>query len=285
MAQAKTYLLAPNFDFQPDGPIALGNIIADPFNPTYVLSSLDPAAPTPEVGTTTQLEHNISRSHGLSAHAGVWAQFLQTASVDVRGQISKDVTTRYTTSALETRYFKAYPTDKDAAERVKAPKVQAAIKAGLFGDQPVYMVTGVKIAKDFALESGVQRSVGGEVGGGAPVPAAGDFSVGAEVGGERRRAEEQSFRTMHDIVFAFQLHVISHKGWRQKRAVAQVYKSKAAFLNDDVVKAVDAAPMEATPATKDDLMQVEVGDMSVETVEVGEGEEKCVCISFKEIEE
>ncbi|KAK5003850.1 hypothetical protein LTR28_009669, partial [Elasticomyces elasticus] len=151
MAQVKTYLLAPNFTFQPGGPIALGNIIADPSDPTYVLSYLDTAVSNPEIVSTTELEHNISRSRGGSAHASVWAQFLQTASANISSQGSKDVITRYTTSALETRYFKVYPTDEDVKERIKAEKVQAAIKAGLFGDQPVYMVTGVKIARDFAL--------------------------------------------------------------------------------------------------------------------------------------
>ena len=37
-----------------------------------------------------------------------------------------------------------------------------------------------------------------------------------------------------DVVFAYQLHVVKHKGWRGKYVNISVYKPEAAFLNNNV---------------------------------------------------
>jgi hypothetical protein len=283
MSKVKTYLLAPNFTFQEDGPVALGNIIADPFKPTGVLSKPDPAAPPGEIVTTTELENSYGRSRGHSMHASIFARFLQTASANIGGKKAKDVTTRYSMESMETRYFKADPAEEEVAVRCQAPRVRAAIKAGVFGDQPVYMITGIKIAKGFTLESGIESSKEATLGGSALVPPAGDFSLGAVVSGSRRKGMQDSFRSGNNIVFAYQLHVISHKGWREKRVEMDVYESKAAFLNEDGEK-VDEAPMEATTVTTDDLaVLIEAEDVAVDALEAQDDDEQFLCIAYKEL--
>jgi hypothetical protein len=46
---------------------------------------------------------------------------------------------------------------------------------GVFGDQPVYIITGIKIAKGFVLEGGIESSKEATLGGSAAVPPAGRF--------------------------------------------------------------------------------------------------------------
>ena len=57
-------------------------------------------------------------------------------------------------------------------------------------------------------------------------------SVGAEVGGSRRREVEHSSKSGVDIIFAYQLHVIAEKGWRKKNLEVRTYKGKHAFLGE-----------------------------------------------------
>ena len=53
----------------------------------------------------------------------------------------------YNLDILETVYMKVNPSDKGAIERIKEPKVQAAIRAALFRPTPAYMIIGLEIAK------------------------------------------------------------------------------------------------------------------------------------------
>ncbi|KAL7950668.1 hypothetical protein V8C42DRAFT_307201 [Trichoderma barbatum] len=59
----ETYILAPNFAFGPDGPIRIGNIIADPFYPTKFLSRPANFPPTPTSSTLTVLSLKTATSH------------------------------------------------------------------------------------------------------------------------------------------------------------------------------------------------------------------------------
>ena len=129
--------------------------------------------------------------------------------------------TKYTMSGgVETLYFE--PTDEEVTARVEANgRIRAVMSSGLFGHTPVYMITGLKIAKGFALEQSASTSARAQVGGSAPVdPTGTTASIGAEVGGERGRGEESAFRMGKepDMIFAYQCHCITRKGGGGRRA-------------------------------------------------------------------
>lgn len=279
MASKKTYLLAPNFTFQPDGPLRLGSVIADPFRPTKPLSTI-PALP--DTITHTELERTISRGNSRSLHSSIWAQFLQTASANIGVGVSKDVLTQYTMDSLETVYFQSDPTDAEAMEYARDGKVRAAMKAGIFGTQPVYMVTGLKIAKGFRLVSEIASTREGNVGASAPV--VDQVSLGAKVGFSKGKTVEESLVAGSDIVFAYQLHVIAEKGWRHKRVEADLYEPKSAFLGHEE-ESVEEKPVEAGTATAADLLDFaeENEDDTVKLVEARDGDGACICITFQEI--
>ncbi|KFZ13235.1 hypothetical protein V501_03790 [Pseudogymnoascus sp. VKM F-4519 (FW-2642)] len=281
MSETKIYFLAPEFGILPDGSIALGNIIEDPASPTRVLSRLDPPLPSEKINISNEKNNAYSRSRGGSIDASIWARFLQVGSVGVGGGGGRDATTDYTMSGLETRTFKHDPTDAEATERTKDPNVQAAMDSGLLGNQPVYMVTAIKVARDFCYMRGTGSHIEGYANAAGAVSA--NASVGGAVNAEHHRGQHDSAESLNDIVFAFRLHIISKKGWRKNRTEAHLFKSKAAFLTDDNGASADADTMEVSATTEGDLAKLPLEGVSISTENMTNGEESCVCISLTEI--
>jgi hypothetical protein len=277
MGETKTYFLAPEFGILPDGSIALGNIIEDPASLTRVLSRLDPPLPSEKINTSKEKNNAYSRSHGGSIDANIWARFLQLGSAGIGGGGGRDAKTDYTMSGLETRMFKYDPTDAEATEQTKDPNVQAAMD-GPFGHQPVYMVTAIKIARDFCYKRGTGSHIEGHANAAGAVSA--DTSMGGDADAEHHREELESAESMNDIVFAFRLHIISKKGWRKNRTEAHLFKSKAAFLSNDNSGSADAETMEVSATTEEDLAQLSLEGVSISTENITNGEENCVCISL-----
>ncbi|KAI9869217.1 MAG: hypothetical protein M1813_000005 [Trichoglossum hirsutum] len=276
----KTYLLAPNFTLEPDGSIRIGRIIADPFRPTKPLH-IPQTEPTIATHTDFDSSYSLENSHALQG--SIWAQFLQTASANVSAGISKDVLTQYTMDSLETIRIKEDPTDKEATELVNHPEVQAAVNAGILGSAPVYMITGIKVAKGFRLTTQVARTHEVQVGASAPITE--DVGIGAEVGISRTAAAEDTLRSGSDIIFAYQLHIIARKRWWRKEVSADIYAPPSAFLSEDEHEAVEEE-VAVNNITSEQLMSAaeENEDGSVKAAIVLEGGEACVCISFQESE-
>ncbi|KAG8628132.1 hypothetical protein KVT40_004005 [Elsinoe batatas] len=221
-----TYLLAPNF-----GSLVLGSIIEDPFRTTQVRSKL---TSPPKVVTHTETETSSSRSGGKSCHSSIFAQFLATATANLSGDVSKITSDKYEMDSLETSYFDPEITDEEATALVRDDaKVRASINGGRFGGRPVYVVSGLKVATAFRYNMEVSTSKSGTVGGAVPIVEG--VGVGAEVGGSREKVSSRADTTAQDIIFAYQLHKIEEKGFREKsrRAESVVFVHKAAFLGKD----------------------------------------------------
>ncbi|KAM0812421.1 hypothetical protein AB5N19_12411 [Seiridium cardinale] len=280
MAAVKTYILAPNFQYKPSGAIQLGNIIADPLRPAKALSVL-PAEKRPPVDSITEYNHELSGEKGRLLSAGVWSQFLQTVGGDIRAERDANTLKKYEMEELETRYLRDEPPDDDPdiALRLSEPKVRATIKAGLFRNQPVYMITGVKIARGLTVRNERSTRVGGGLG--STVPVTESVSVGGELRGERRDAKVSAFKGgKEDIVFAYQLHVIRLKG-RKKKVVVGAFESEAALLHgEEVPSDLEVEGTTIGMATADELREIaDDENAGIETCEVLDaGGSKCVCI-------
>ncbi|KAF9779081.1 hypothetical protein IL306_002661 [Fusarium sp. DS 682] len=277
MSAVKTYLLAPNFSYHVNTSICMGDIIQDPKDPTRPLSS-PPESLTQETESHVDYDNMLSKSTSHSLHGSIWAKFLETVNANVGGGVSNELIDKYTMDRLETIYYKKQPMDEEAAERIKAPKVKAAIKSGLFGKSPVYMITGLKVARGFRVKSGKASKKEGNAALQAPVTS--EVDLGAEVSLSSTNDTEESYRSGQDIIFAYQLHIISHKGWRQKDTDIRVHKSKAAFLNEDD-EVVEEEPVGIHHATEDDVREFD-DEMLVDVLPASDGEEPCVCIVFKD---
>ncbi|KAF4954706.1 hypothetical protein FSARC_12036 [Fusarium sarcochroum] len=279
MAAVRTYILAPNFQYKPSGPIQIGNIIADPFQPARALSNL-PEHKAPDIETITEYAHELTQERGHSIGIGFWAQFLQSIGANVSVDHGKDILQEYSIEELETRYMRNEPLDNDAdlAQRLAEPRVQTAIKAGVFGNQPVYMITGVKIARGLSVRTALSRTIGGGLG--STMPVVESVSVGGEITTERRNGITNSFAAGEEaIVFAYQLHKISRRG-RKQNITTGVFESSAAFLHGDV-ESNKKADVSVRLATIDDLRNE---DLVLEACElVDDDGVRCACISAKNV--
>lgn len=278
MAAIKTYILAPNFSYHPNTSICMGDIIQDPSDPTKPLSS--PAHPS-ALDTESHLDYDAS----LSKHknnflkGSIWAKFLETASAKIGGGVSGDVLDKYAMDHLETIYFRKQPTDEEAAERVQHSKVKTAINSGIFGKKPVYMITGLKVARSFRLDSG--RTSQAQANAAFEASVSSDVSIGADLSASSTDDAQQSHRSGQDIIFAYQLHVIAHKGWRQRDVDITVYKPKAAFLHEEEAGAAEEEPVETSAATEEDVRAFDQ-EMPLEVLRATDGNEECACIVFNE---
>lgn len=291
MATTKTYLLAPNFTYHPNTSICIGDIILDPSDPTKPLSSLPLPLennPNPLYTTESHLDHDATLTHtrSTSLHGSVFAKFLQTAHARLGGSSGTDVLDAYAIDRLETLYFRKQPTDAEAARRVREDGgVRAAVNnAGVFGGKrPVYMVTGLKIARGFRVVSGRRRTVRvggeGEVGG----EVVHGVGVGVDVGAGREEDVQLAMRSGQDIVFAYQLHVIAHKGWRGRDVDVGVYKPKAAFLSEEEEEDMggrgEGDEVEMRAADEEGVLAFD-DEMPMEVSSVADGDGMCVCIAF-----
>lgn len=225
-----TYALAPNFTYHPDTSICMGDIVEYPDDPTKPLSSVPPANLKP---ITRHLDYDFEASsqNTHSLHGSIWATFLQQASAKIGGGTSDELFNKYTALRLETIYFTKQPTDEEAAVRVREKAVKTAVNAGLLRKKPVFMITGLKVARGFQVSSSISSTANAQ--GEFKAPITSDTGMGADADYSRGKKQEQKHRSKQDIIFAYQLHAITHKGWSQKDVDITVHKPEAAFLNDD----------------------------------------------------
>jgi len=285
MGILKTYLLAPNFTTHLDGNVQLGTVIANPFRPNkWVGKGKIPL--NIDVDTHTEYDRSISPGASASTHVNIFAKFLETAS-NVGLRTNKSVLNHYTMDALETVSYKRDISDDEAAEIVQADsKIQDVMNSGVLGAAPVYIVTGLKVAKGFRLNTELIKS--NEVNFGASAPIIEQISAGADLGFSRGKVLNEQSSTTQDIIFAYQLHAIATKGWwKRKRVETNVYAPKAAALSrdDSIANADDTVA--TTDATVEEIEEslFDYDDISIDVHDVYEGDARCVCIAFRQIAE
>ncbi|KAI0440644.1 hypothetical protein F4803DRAFT_526827 [Xylaria telfairii] len=225
-----TYLLAPNFTFRPGGPISLGNIITNPFKPHIVLSRPVQNGRLPETETAQERDWELTVGSARNLNANLWFTFLEGVGIKVAAKHDNQQYTTYTTQTLETVYFKNGVTADLMNERMKDPSVAELMKPNRFLSKPVYMITGIKIAKGFQLSS--DGVIGNQCHSGVAGPASGPIgAAGVEAGITGEKSTRYKFKSDNEVVFAYQLLKISPKGWRRGRPPKLAeYKSSATML-------------------------------------------------------
>lgn len=226
-----TYILAPSFHFKPGtGPIALGNIVTDPLRPHRALTTVDAnllRETYPRVETYTSRDRSMTHEAHHDLAMSVWGQFLNTISAKVSGGSGANLHSEYTMDTLETVYFVGDPPHEEIEARVRSPRVKAVMKRGRrLKRKPIYMVTGIMVAKGFAAvqERGTHRT--GEAG-----VEAGDVSMGATVSRSSGAESSDRWTSNEDIVFAYQLLKIEVKGFKGARIEYDELRHKAGYLS------------------------------------------------------
>lgn len=239
--ELRTYILAPNFRIRPNsGAIALGSIIADPLRAHRPLTTIEDdclATDYPRIEKFSEYERNITRSENGEFSMAIWAQFVQTISAKVSGSRGTSYESNYSMDTLETTFFVTDPKLEEIESRMKAPRVKAIVNPGWLPSQrkPVYMVTGIMIAKGFKANLQRSKQHSGEVEVGGTIPTA-RLDAGINAARLHNVGDSDSWTAGEDIVFAYQLLKIEVKGWKGTKVEYDELRHKAAFLgttNDD----------------------------------------------------
>jgi hypothetical protein len=211
-SKTKTYILAPNFALPPDI-IPLGSVIANPLKPERALNkgALAPIPPS-EICTRKIASFFVSTARLREKKLGIFASFLAGvlgigAEVGVSTDANADSV--YKIESLETRYFQ--PGRVFIYEALQSQGVKNFGKMA-FWEKPVYMVTGVKVAKGVEMEStdGGGYGVVGKVDvGGAMIGTPG--RVGPEGRVTERKWQGVMWKGEEEFVFAYQLIKIKRK--------------------------------------------------------------------------
>lgn len=154
MSPRSTYIRTSNFDFKPGtGPIALGNLIADPMSPHHPLITVDSDTLKKyyhRIDTFKQNSKLITRGSRGEFARKRWRATRASAKASYK-EMAKGA--KFTVKGVEGSYF-AHGISSEVLERlVKAPQVQEAMEANRVPGfrKPVYMITGIMVVKDLEI--------------------------------------------------------------------------------------------------------------------------------------
>jgi len=249
--QNPTYFLAPNWNCHPGGRIAIGNIVVNPLKPHIPLSKVE-AGNVLATDTSKEKNWSLSVETATNLSASLWAVFLEKINISISANRERIKNNKFTMSALETTVLSEDPSPQEIKARCNDPTVKEFMRLDSVLCKPVYMVTGIKVAKDFKLEGekrltkGIAAEVGGEV---AP-----EASVGVGAGVQRTNRIADEFEAEGDIIFAYQLIKVKPKGWsKEKTFKIEEYQPRQAFLGDKKKKEEEDVEGEMEAFTSEDL--------------------------------
>ena len=244
-APCKSYFLVPNFSIPPDGPLLLGNIIADACQPVETLLAPAPQVldrdnhGKPKIHSTAEKGWHYDRSTYHGSPLGAWAKFLDLLKIGFDGERGGDATQKYSCAEMQTEYFQ--PNLDMLMARVEDPVVKGimAMRTGGLGPRrSVYMVTGLMIARGLAIEAeaGQEQNFNANLEANAAALSGGilPLGAGAKAGhkfGTRVRASVEE--VIGDRVFGYQLCRLWFSGLGKKARLQADPHRKGAFYSLD----------------------------------------------------
>lgn len=274
-----TYLAAPNCDYKPDALVFLGALLTDPLKLGRTLNEAHRPKSIPDLQETCLVDCKESMQKLRAGRLGLWTGFVQYITgiggeVDVGHRAVDEAV--YHFDQLETRYFE--PDDDFIRQSLQAPDAQMFLNMG-FRRKPVYMITGLKIARGASatiaksrkhgvkLEVGVNGSVLG-------IPA----SVGPSVEVSNKLTQTTSFQSSTDFVFAYRVIKISRFPW--KSGFKHSGYSKGALYDLDANHARDSKDDPEEFKVETDIPEVATSSSTEAlNVEDDDGGEMCIIMS------
>ena len=207
------WILTKSCDFPPNGPLQLGQILAEPFEPGYVLQPAGPLEiPSKLIHDPTFQEGvNIDSTSELAANFGLWARVIGVpAGGGFQVEVDRSTEMAWHFKKLESRT--ASPSLAYVRAAMKYGDVPETLKTYLF-KRRVYMVTGVRAAHGAHMEKRdqdetlVQARIDGDLSS-QEIPVA----AGARAGAAMIDAETHKFDSASDFVFAYRLNEVHYRG-------------------------------------------------------------------------
>ncbi|KAH7417512.1 hypothetical protein BKA64DRAFT_740007 [Cadophora sp. MPI-SDFR-AT-0126] len=246
--QTLYYFYAPTWDFPPEGPIKLGNVITSIKTPERALFTAPPDLASTISSAKTSVK--FSREKLRSGNFSILTNFLSILGIDVTlaANTSNNTSDDFTFDTLETTQF--VPSEEYLQTVVTSPAVRRYLEKSRMR-KSVYVVTGIKVVRGAKGKSGRERGVGGEVGvsvdgtiwSGGLVPVGG----GPSVSSQHDRKASESWEGSSDFVFAFRVSKVSVKVRKSETGEAkeiqvgkeEMYKKGAMLRNEVRAEAED----------------------------------------------
>uniref|UniRef100_A0A8H7KCQ1 Uncharacterized protein n=1 Tax=Bionectria ochroleuca TaxID=29856 RepID=A0A8H7KCQ1_BIOOC len=204
-SQVAYFFYAPTWDFPPEGPIKLGNVLTSVEKPEQPLSTT-PSPTEDEVFSSEKkdVEHSIEKLR--EGKSSLFTKFLKFIGVGVDVTVSWEHSEKelYSFQKIETKQF--VPTDEYIQRCIETPAVRQFLERSRYR-KPVYVITGLKTVYGASAKSTVSRSrdkkasigVDGTVlSGGSPAP-------GAKAAKENKTEKNTSWEGSSSFVFAFRV--------------------------------------------------------------------------------
>jgi hypothetical protein len=211
--QEATYHLPPNFTMRPfpKGPLELGTVVVDLIRFAPLNQGSDRVSiPEEERYSVPKEGITASITKSASGEAGILAKVLDRS---IGGEVSlkskrnnHDV---YTIEKLETVYF--YPRRSYISKCLKLPDVQDYLEGSNY-EEPVYLITGLKIAWGATIAMTREREVEGSASANIKAPSG---TVDVDVEATARTFGQSAMSTAHtkpaDFVLGIQVLKLYHK--------------------------------------------------------------------------
>ncbi|KAJ5101434.1 hypothetical protein NUU61_003656 [Penicillium alfredii] len=228
----------PNFDCPPQGPVAVGRILTDPFNPESGINASCLNPPNLLRSEKTGFETLISKES--SGKFGLWTQFLSLSPLGGEAGFDHDrsESSYMYVARLETQYF--VPTLDFIEQSLRQPDISQTLSRQKYAKN-LYMITGVKTAVGARMRALSSNGNGGTFKVGADLTTLGvPVQVGPILEHAHIHGEAAAFEDSTDFVFAYRLREIYYSQKHGVREIRDYTKGAAYGLDDD-----------RTPETKD----------------------------------
>jgi hypothetical protein len=235
--QQATYHLPPTFTMRPfpNGPLELGTVVEN-IKQFTALNQGDDRVPIPEGEKYSDSKEGIeaSVSKSTSGEVGILAKVLDGSiggDASLKGKRNDE--NKYNIEKLETLYFIPRPTY--LSKCMKLADVQEFLEGGSY-KEPVYLITGLKIAwgATITMVTGREMEGGGSVGAKAPAgPVELNLETHANAAGHSMMST--TYTKPADFVLGIQVLKLYYKGklFSKERALKKKPVSKGAVLVDN----------------------------------------------------
>lgn len=212
--ETKSYFFPPQWNYQLGGPIALGNIIADPKKPQICLNDEDPNRPPLPRLTVDHSKPDFKAKivADTSVSAGIGTSLLQIFGfgVDLSAEHGKKRT--YVIDARDILTQEIEPKDSFVEACFKDPATERYLRSKRFRRE-VYMITGVISATDATVSTGdeTRKLFDGQVGVDFTAASGGAAPLGLHVksGTKKENSSEASFGRS-SFILGYRLRKISY---------------------------------------------------------------------------
>jgi hypothetical protein len=204
----KTWILTKGTEFKRGGSISLGQILIEPYQPSFTLLPPDGLVAIPEtsIERTSQTKIQSSSSPGLTVSFNLWSEAdLLPVSGKIGGKHRRSQTEKWTFDKLESEI--AFVSREDVQATLDRKEIIAHLQKGnfLFGKR-LYMINGVRIAKGAKKSCENSKTRAGNAKVMADFMAVGvPAKLGPEVEVTREDQESYSFEQDDPFVFAYRL--------------------------------------------------------------------------------